>query len=63
MPPYLDAEAGRVSLLRHCAFPPGSAEDVGADFRFAPGLFLKDTKEETQNTSSRPRRSFQKSSM
>lgn len=54
MPPYLDAEAGRVSLLRHCAFPPGSAEDVGADFRFAPGLFLKDTKEETKNTSSHP---------
>lgn len=51
LPPYLDAEAGWLSLLSHCALPPSSAENIGTDLGFAPWLFLQDTKQETQNTS------------
>lgn len=49
--PYLNAEAGWLSLLRHCTLTSSSTENIGTDLRFAPWLFLQDTKSETQNTS------------
>lgn len=48
--PYLNAEAGWLSLLCHCTLTPSSTENIGTDLRFAPWLLLQDTKPETQNT-------------
>lgn len=48
---YLNAKAGWLSLLRHCTLTPSSTENIGTDLRFAPWLFLQDTKSEAQNTS------------
>lgn len=48
---YLNAKTGWLSLLRHCTLTPSSTENIGTDLRFAPWLFLQDTKSEAQNTS------------